>query len=207
MKEWILINKMGAYEVVKQFEKEVAQYAGAGYGVAVSSCTNALFLCCLYEKVRWVHIPKNTYPGVACSIIHAGAKVLFTNETWSGIYRLRPYDIYDSALRFQKKMHIWQSLYCLSFHAKKHLPIGRGGMILTDDHLAVEWLKRMRFDGRQEMPLKYDVINQPGWNMYMTPEQAARGLMLFDLVKDRELPDLPFAEQEYPDLSKMGAFK
>lgn len=197
----------GAYDVVDRFEREVAEYAGARYGVAVESCTNALFLCCKYKRVQWVHIPKHTYPGVACSIIHAGGKVCFTDEYWSGIYKLRPYDIYDSALRFQPNMHIIGSLYCLSFHAKKHLPIGRGGMILCDDKVAYEWLRRARYDGRRPMPLKCDNLDMLGWNMYMTPEQAARGLTLFDLMKDKELPDLPVEEQDYPDLSRYSIYR
>ena len=193
---------MSAYLVVRQFEETIARYAGAKFAVAVSSCTNALFLCCKYIGVQWVHIPKETYPGVAHSIVHAGGKVFFTNEAWSGIYSLRPYHIYDSALRFQKEMYILGTLYCLSFHAKKHLPIGRGGMILTDDFKAYQWFKRARFDGRQERPLNEDSLEVRGWNMYMTPEQAARGLMLFDTIKNKELEDLPVMEQGYPDLSK-----
>src|SRR3990172_12074217 len=122
--------------VIRQFEKTIANHCGAQYGVAVESCTAAIFLCCKYFNVRWVHIPKFTYPGVACSIIHAGGKVSFSNDTWSGIYRLYPYEIYDSALRFMRGMYIRGTFYCLSFHIKKHLPIGRGGMILCDDKKA-----------------------------------------------------------------------
>lgn len=195
------------YEVVRKFEEEIAEYAGSKYAVAVSSCTNALFLCCAYKKVRWVHIPKQTYPGVACSIIHAGGKAIFHNDGWSGIYKLYPYEIYDSALRFQKGMYIKESLYCLSFHAKKHLPIGRGGMILTDDIRAQMWLKRARFDGRGERPLSEDKFIMLGWNMYMIPEQAARGRMLFDTIKNKKFADLLVEEQGYPDLSKCEVYK
>ena len=38
----------------------------------------------------------------------------------------------------------------LSFHIKKQLPIGKGGMILTDDQQAVEWFKKARYEGRSE---------------------------------------------------------
>lgn len=196
-----------AYDIVRQFEQEIAAYAGAPLAVSVSSCTNALFLCCVYKQIQWVHIPRYTYPGVACSIIHAGGKVCFSNEVWSGIYKLRPYEIYDSALRFQRNMYIKGSLYCLSFHSKKHLPIGRGGMILLDDERAYRWLKRARFDGRGECSLSQDKLFMLGYNMYMTPEQAARGLMLFDLIKHKELSDLSVEEQEYPDLSLCEAYK
>jgi len=195
------------YEIVRAFEEKVAEYAGSKYAIAVSSCTNALFLCCLYKKVRWVHIPKHTYPGVACSIIHAGGKVSFHNEAWSGIYQLRPYEIYDSALRFERGMYIKDSLYCLSFHIKKHLPIGRGGMILTDSREAYIYFKAARFDGRNEVPLSEDKISMLGWNMYMTPPQAAKGLMLFNSLKRKKLKDLPVDDQGYPDLSKIEVYR
>ena len=55
--------------------------------------------------------------------------------------------------------------------------------------------------------LSEDNIKMVGWNMYMTPEQAARGLMLFDLIKNKDLPDLDSTKQGYPDLSKIEAYK
>jgi dTDP-4-amino-4,6-dideoxygalactose transaminase len=197
---------MNAYDIVNTFEETIAAYSGSRFGVAVESCTAALFLSCLYKQVQWAHIPKYTYPGVPCSIIHAGGKVCFTDEAWQGIYRLRPYEIYDSALRFQRGMYIRDSLYCLSFHAKKHLPIGRGGMILTDDKDAYKWLRKARFDGRNECSLKEDKIDMLGFNAYLTPEQAARGLMLFSNIENQHLEDLDVEAQGYPDLSKFQIY-
>lgn len=196
-----------AYEVVDRFEKTIAEYAGAKYAVAVDSCCNALFLSCVYLKVKRVIIPRFTYPGVACSIIHAGGEIKFSNDVWEGAYELAGYRIFDSALRFRQNMYIHHSFYCLSFHAKKNLPIGRGGMILCDDKRARDWLRRARFDGRNPVPLSQDKIEMVGWNMYMTPEQAARGLMLFDIVKDKPLLDLDRKSQGYPDLSGIKAYE
>lgn len=198
---------MSAYSIVKQFEQAIADYAGAPYAVAVSSCTAALFLCCVYKQVGLVRIPEYTYPGVACSVKHAGGKIDFAKKTWQGTYELEPYRIYDSALRFKRGMYVPGSMYCLSFHIKKHLAIGRGGMILLEDEIAYGWLKRARFDGRGEVPLSQDKIGDLGWNEYMTPEQAARGLMLFDMIKDKDLPDLPVEVQGYPNLSEVIAYK
>ncbi len=67
---------------------------------------------------------------------------------------------------------------CLSFHIKKKLGIGKGGMILTDDSTAVEWFKKARYEGRSEKFYKEDDIQSLGWNMYMTPQEAAQGLCL-----------------------------
>lgn len=192
-----------AYEPVRQFEKAIAEYCGSKYGIAVESCTFALFLCCKYLKVKTVYIPKHTYQGVPCSIIHAGGKVKFTEEKWYGAYQLNPYPIYDSAIRFKKNMYIPKSYYCLSFQYYKHIPIGRGGMILTDDFKMAEWMKRARFDGRGEVPRHLDNLKMLGWNGYMTPEQAARGRVLFEYIKDKDLPDLTI---DYLDLSKFKIY-
>lgn len=194
------------FAIVRKFEERIAEYAGSKFAVAVDSCCNALFLCCKYKRVDKVIIPYRTYPGVACSIINSGGRVNFREHSWDGIYELNPYGIIDGALRFKRGMYKG-GLHCLSFHAKKHLPIGRGGMILTDDIDAWWWLKKARFDGRSEVPLSEDTITSVGWNMYMIPEQAARGLTLFDLIKDKDLPDIDSTKQNYPDLSKIKAYQ
>ena len=192
---------MNPYDTIKEFEGVVAKYAGAPYGIAVDSCTNALLLACKYFNAKEVHLPKKTYVGVAFSVLHAGGKIIFDDYKWEGIYQLKPYPIYDSARRFKQRMYIPKSLYCLSFHWAKHIPIGRGGMILCDNKKATEWLKRARFDGRTEgVPPKEDVFDIPGYHFYMTPEQAARGLMLMNYIRDKKFKDIP--EYEYPDLSK-----
>jgi dTDP-4-amino-4,6-dideoxygalactose transaminase len=71
---------------------------------------------------------------------------------------------------------------CLSFHYKKHLPIGKGGAILTDDYDAYCWFKKMRYEGRSEISYWQDTINDVGYNMYMTPYEAAIGLSLMQNI-------------------------
>ena len=196
-----------AYESVVNFENSIAEYAGSRYAIAVETCTAALLLSCAYKKVKEVEIPKHTYVSVPCSIIHAGGKVKFRYEEWQGLYELKPYNIIDGALRFRKDMYVSGSLHCLSFHFKKLLPIGRGGMILTDDKDARDWLIKARFDGRTEgVPLTEDNFVL-GWNMYMLPEQAARGLQVFEFIKNKDLSDIDPKTQGYPDLSKFPAYQ
>lgn len=194
------------YNTIREFERQIAVWAGAKYGVAVESGSAALFLCCLYRKVGYTVIPARTYPSVPCAIINAGGYVGFEQRPWAGVYELSPYRIIDGALRFRQGMYEG-GLHCLSFHIKKNLPIGRGGMILTDDLEAIRWLKRARFDGRDEVPLPSDDLSMLGFNFYMSPDQAARGLELFNLIKDREIPDLDSTQQGYPDLSQLPVYQ
>lgn len=181
--------KYNPFEIVRMFEEEVAEYTNAPYAVAVDSCTNALFLACKYLQVQEVCIPKKTYLSVPQSIEHAGGKVVFTDLDWTGIYQLKPYPIYDAAKRFTSNMYEKGTFMCLSFHIKKLLPIGKGGMILTDDPEAVQWFKRARYEGRSEKNYMQDDITFAGWNMYMTPEEAARGLSMM-LNYPEHMPDL-----------------
>lgn len=195
--------KHNPYKIVQMFEEEVAEYTGSPYAVSVDSCTNAIFLCCKYLNVEEVTIPKKTYLSVPQSIIHAGGKVKFKDTEWQGIYKLEPYPIYDSAKRFTGDMYIPGTFMCLSFHIKKHLKIGKGGMILTDNKDAVDWFKKVRYEGRSEKRYFEDDIELLGWNMYMTPVEAAQGLMLmqnFPLVNE----DLP---EDYKDLTTNTIFK
>lgn len=196
-----------AYDVVRRFEAVIAEWAGARHGVAVESGTAAIFLSLYYTGARGreVTIPSRTYPSVPCSIIHAGGRVRFSDAPWAGVYELVPLGIVDGALRFRRGMYAG-GLHCLSFHAKKRLGIGRGGMVLTDDRWAAAVLRRLRFDGRDEVPLERDRLTSLGWNMYLQPEQAARGLQLFDFLKDQDLPDLDVEAQGYPDLSTCPAY-
>lgn len=197
------------YKIVQMFEEELAAFTGAPYAISIDSCTNAIFLCCTYLKVREVIIPSKTYLSVPQSIIHAGGEVIFDKtekaNSWSGIYQLKPYPIYDAAKRLKKRMYIDGTFMTLSFHIKKNLGISKGGMILTDNEEAAQWFKKARYEGRSEKNYKEDDITFLGWNMYMTPQQAAHGLALLQNY------DTKTTDQEesngYRDLTDFSVFK
>jgi dTDP-4-amino-4,6-dideoxygalactose transaminase len=193
------------FKIVEMFEEHIADYTGAPYAVAIDSCTNALFLCCKYLQVKEVVIPAKTYLSVPQSIIHAGGTVKFRDCDWNGIYQLEPYPIWDSAKRLTSGMYKPGTFMCLSFHIKKHLKIGKGGMILTDNADAVKWFKQARYEGRNEVPYKKDDIKVMGWNMYMTPVEAAMGLALMqnypEYMEDQPEPG------GYRDLREFEIFK
>jgi hypothetical protein len=182
--------------------------------------SNALFLALYYEKnikkslsSGKVDCPSKTYPSVPCEIIHAGLKVNFTpvkGDKIKGAYQLSPSNVWDSALRFDADMYIPGSHMCLSFTGPyKTLKLSKGGAILTDDYQAMLWFKRARFSGRRECSYHDDNFDMLGWNFYMMPELAARGLLMMSQFYnldgskkhnvDLELP--------YPDLSKFKIYK
>jgi len=205
-------NVNSAWGVVDLFEKKMAEYAGSKYAVSVDSCTDALYLCLKYlDASGTVILPSKTWISVPCSVIQSGCKVKFDNYTWTGAYQLKPYPIWDGAVRMKKGMYKPNTYHCLSFHIRKHIPIGKGGMILTDDKKAYDWFRTVRYEGRtmSEDGINYvlykkDVIKSQGWNMYMTPEQAARGLELLEKIED----DNPDQESSgtCKDLEKLGIY-
>ena len=209
----------GVYKITEDFEKSLSDYTGAPYVVTLDNQSNALFLTLYYEhnvknsiKSHTIGIPSRTYPSVPCEIIHAGLKVAFEpveGKTLRGSYRLNGSNIWDSALRFTADMYLPNTHMCISFTGPyKHFKLSKGGAILTDNHEAYLWFKRARYSGRRECSYHDDYFDMLGWNFYMMPELAARGLLLMNQFynldgtkKHNEDLELP-----YPDLSKFEIY-
>lgn len=204
----------GVHRITAEFEEALCKYTGAPYAACVDNQSNALFLALKYEGIegKEITIPARTYPSVPCEIIHAGGRVRFVpwpGKTLKGAYPLSGSRTWDSALRFTSGMYLIDTFMCLSFTGPyKHLKLSKGGAILTDDKAAYEWFKRARFSGRRECSYHDDTFDMLGWNFYMMPELAARGLLLITQFyecdgtpKDNE--DLEIA---YPDLSRFSVW-
>jgi TPR repeat protein len=129
--------------------------------------------------------------------------------TLKGAYELGNSNVYDSALRFTADMHLKGTHMCVSFTGPyKHFKLSKGGAILTDDEEAYSWFKRARYSGRNECSYHDDEFDMLGWNFYMMPELAARGVLLMGQFynmdgtkKHQEDLTLP-----YPDLSKFKIY-
>ena len=203
------------YNITKDFEQSLCDYTGAPYAVTIDNQSNALFLALMYENIKGqtIKIPSRTYPSVPCEIIHAGGRVEFKEVeglTLKGAYQLEPTKVWDSALRFTTGMYIPNTHKCISFTGPyKHLKLGKGGAILTDDYDAYKWFKRARYSGRNECSYHDDEFDMLGWNFYMMPEIASRGLLLMNQFYQldgtpKQNEDL---ELSYPDLSKFDIYK
>lgn len=183
-------------DVIDIFEKAIAEYCGAPYFVVTDSCTHAIELSLRYlihngQCGNEIMIPEHTYISVAMVIEKCGLGVKFYNQEWVGIYQLLDTDVIDSATRFTKGCYMDGFLQCLSFQQKKRLPIGRGGGILCSTKEQYDWLKWSSYDGR-DLTLPYDHpdhIKCMGYHYYMTPEDCARGLILFEELKDKAWED------------------
>lgn len=219
------------YAVVRQFEQALCEYTGAPYAVTTTSCTMALLLAVAWRlqtgpKPGWrlraedwpqmrfeVEIPRRTYVGVPMSIIHAGGRPSFRDEPWTGMYELRPLNIWDSARWLTSAMYSRVGaghMICLSFHTSKTLGDTQGGAILHDDAEADRCLRRMRFDGRTEgIVPKDDDFREIGYHCYMSADVAARLLHRLSMLPRHNEPLAwgPGTDSDYPDLSQLGIFR
>ena len=209
----------GIYKITREFELELAKYTGAKYAVTLDNMSNGLFLALYYENKiekninpKSITIPNRTYPSVPCEIIHAGLKVKWEKiptKTLTGAYQLKGSNVWDSALRFTSNMYIPNSHMCISFTGPyKHFKLSKGGAILTDNHEAYLWFKRARFSGRRECVYEDDNFDMLGWNFYMMPELAARGLLLmkqFYTIEGNPKHNEDITHP-YPDLSKFKIY-
>lgn len=205
----------GVHKITASFEDALCAYTGSKYAIALDNQSNALFLALTYEGVKGkeISIPSHTYPSVPCEIIHAGGIVKFlptTGNTLKGAYPLEGSRVWDSALRFTHNMYLPNTFMCLSFTGPyKHLKLSKGGAILTNDYKAYLWFKRARFSGRRECSYHEDNFDMIGWNFYMMPEIAARGLLLIQQFYDIEGNPIYNEDKElpYPDLSNFPIYK
>ena len=193
-------------EVVAQFEKEIASFYNAPYAVAVDCCTHAIELCLRYTKANNITIPSRTYLSVPMTAEKLGLDWEWKDENWKNFYQLGNTNIIDAAVLWRPNSYVKNTFMCLSFQFQKHLSLGRGGMILTDDKDAVLTLKKMSYDGRiPNIPWREQNVDMIGYHYYMTPETAQIGLnKLSDAIntKPREWPIT-----KWPDLRSMEIFK
>jgi len=194
------------FSLVEKFENTVANWFGAPYGVATDSCTHAIELCLRLKNIQTTACPKHTYLSVPMTFKKLGIKWSWTDEQWEDYYQLGNTNIIDAAVLWQQDSYIPRTLMCLSFQYKKHLSLGRGGMILVDNFQDYQQLVKMSYDGRdRSLPWSDQNISTIGYHYYMTPETAEIGLEKFNhLVK---IAPKKWNYQNYPNLSTMQVFK
>ena len=205
---------MNPHSITAAFEEALCDYTGAPYCVTVDNESNALFMALKHEGIegKEISIPSHTYPSVPCEIIWAGGKVVFEDSPrlLKGAYQLKPTNVIDSALHFTGDMYIPGTFMCLSFTGQwKHLRIGKGGAILTDNYAAYLWFKRFRYSGRRECSYHDDNLDMLGKNYYLPHILASIGLqqLLGFYNQDGTKKVMPDIELPYPDLSKFSIYK
>jgi perosamine synthetase len=231
---------------VAEFERDFAEYVGAPYAVAVSSCTTALHLALIVAGVKpgdEVLCPSLSFIATANAIVYAGATPVFVDIDKS-TYNIDPRCI-ESAItprtkailvvhqiglpaalaeigdiakrhglvviedaacaigseyRGQRIGSPYSSIACFSFHPRKILTTGEGGMITTADEEVASRMRRLRQHAmgisdlarHSSTSVMIESYEEVGFNYRMTDLQAAVGLVQLQrldgmLARRREL--------------------
>ena len=200
-----------SWDWVTHFENELAKYCGSQYAVACDSNSNALRLVLHYLNIKdeEITIPAHTYVSVPNQIILSGNRPKFKDIDWDGMYQLGKTQIVDAATALYEEMYkqYYDPYMILSFHFKKILNIGTGGMILTNDEKFEKWARPMIHDGRHKYTLyDEDQFECIGWHMYMTPEQAKRGLEIFNSNRIQDYNESVGGKWKYKDLREQKIY-
>jgi len=193
------------FKVVEEFEKQLAAFFNAPYAIAVDGCTHAIELCLRYTGATKITVPKHTYVSIPFLSDKLNIDLEWKDEDWSDYYYLTE-NVIDAAVLWKKDSYVPNTFMNISFQFKKHLKLGRGGVILCDDENAAIELKKMSYDGRlPSVPWRNQDIETIGYHYYMTPETAQLGIDL--LPKAIETEPAKWALHDWPDLTKLTVFK
>jgi len=195
------------WQVVDQFEKKLADFFGAPYAVVTDCCTHALELCfrIVDQFDQRVNVPVHTYMSVPMMLQNIGQPWQFVDNKWIDWYQLDPLPIIDAAFMWRKNSYQSGTLTCVSFQHKKHISIGRGGVIFTDNKVYYQRLQKLCRDGRDPcLSQNQDDVREIGYHYYMTPEDAARGILLFDQLKNQ--PSRIWSWDDYKILTSHSVF-
>jgi perosamine synthetase len=216
---------------VAEFERKFAEYVGAPYAVAVSSCTTALHLALLVTGIKpgdEVLCPSLSFIATANAIVHAGATPVFVDIDKS-TYNMDPKCI-ESAITPRTRAILvvhqiglpaalaeiseiasrhsllviedaacaigaeykgqrvglpYSSIACFSFHPRKILATGDGGMITTADEGLATRMRKLRQHAmsvsdvarHSSSKVLVECYDEVGYNYRMTDLQAAVGLV------------------------------
>jgi perosamine synthetase len=228
---------------VEEFEGNFADYVGAKYAVAVSSCTTALHLALIVAGIKSgdeVICPALSFIATANAIAYVGAKAIFSDvdpetynidpksaekliskktkailivhqmgfpadvEAFQRICRKYNLELIEDAAcaagssYHGKKIGSHSDLVCFSFHPRKVITTGDGGMITTSNKKYYERLKLLRQHGMSVNDrirhLSKTVVHEEyleiGYNYRLTDIQAAIGIKQLEkldwLVSERK---------------------
>lgn len=191
---------------VTLFEETIAEFFGAKYAIAVDCCTHGIELCLRHLAISNVTCPYHTYLSVPMTFEKLNLNWEFRDDQWSDFYYIGNSPIIDAAVLWKENSYISNTFMCLSFQFKKHLNLGRGGIILLDNAKSYTTIKKLRYDGRyDDVPWAEQDIDTIGYHYYMTPEIAELGLKKFYEVKN--LIPKKWSYKDYPNLKNMKVFQ
>ena len=195
-----------SFDIVSKFEKQIAEFYGAPYAVAIDSCTHGIEICLRQQNIKKIIVPTRTYISIPFLASKLNLEMEWDENEWSDYYYVGGTNIIDAAVYWKEGGYIPKTFMCLSFQFQKHLSLGRGGMILSDDKKSIDILKKMSYDGRvPDVPWRNQDIDTIGYHYYMTPETAQLGIDKFQEAVNKKPRQGVWTD--WPDLRNMEVFK
>ena len=190
-----------SFNLLFQFEADLAKYTGAPYVVLTDGCTHALELCFRYDRVEFCAFTPYTYLSILMLMRQLKIQYQFEDKgPWTGEYRFRKTRIWDSARLLRPDMYRSGQIQCVSFGHGKPLQLGKGGAILTDDPKLYEWASLARSDGRDLRiePWQDQKVFTQGYHYCPTLELCKLGLEKLTTI------DTEPKYYQYPDLRNIN---
>ena len=169
-------------KVREEYEHNIAEYVGAKYAVAVTSCTDGIFLALksLANPVICT-VPSLSTTRFLNAIMYARCRYdIIDDVNWVGneytLYEDESLKIIDSAQKFefgQFKQYNDNDVIIFSNYPTK--PVGglRGGVIVSNDEDRINWIRQASFFGEKFSINSWDgKLSFVGWQMYMDSIQA-----------------------------------
>ena len=142
----------------------MAKFFGSPYAVAVDCCTHGVELCLRYTEAEEIEVPKRTYISIPFLADKLGIDLVWKDENWTDYYYVTD-EVIDAAVLWQEGSYLPNTFMCVSFQFRKHLSLGRGGIILTDNEEAAIELRKMVYDGRlSDVPWREQNISTMGYH-------------------------------------------
>ena len=193
------------FNTITEFENRLAQFFGSPYAIATDCCTHGVELSLRYTGAQVIEVPKHTYLSIPFLAKKLNIELKWKDDNWRDYYYLTD-KVIDAAVLWKKDSYIPGTYMSISFQYQKHLSLGRGGVILTDDKIAAEELKKMSYDGRlPNIPWREQNITSIGYHYYMTPETAQLGLSKLENAINTQ--PRQWVIEDWPDLTNMKIFK
>jgi dTDP-4-amino-4,6-dideoxygalactose transaminase len=191
-----------SFDILFEFESDLARYTGAPYAVVTDGCTHAIELCMRYDITSFCEFTPFTYLSIPQLMHQLDISYHYRLEYWSsaGEYRFHNTRIWDSARRLEPGMYREGQMQCLSFGHGKPLQLGKGGAILLDSEADYRALSCMRSDGRdlRISPWQDQEVIYQGFHYCPTLETCTAGIAGLKQIK------VGITQQEYPDLRKIN---
>lgn len=189
------------FDILFQFEKDLASYTGSPYVVVTDGCTHGIELVLRHYRVKKVEFTAYTYLSIPQTMLNLGIEFKLIDEQWQGEYQFHGTNIWDSARRLEPGMYRAGQIQVLSFGHTKPMDLGgQCGAILLDDENAYWSLSRMRSDGRDLAikPWSEQKYFGPGFHYCPSLESCDLGI--------RTLPNIQPQSQKanYPDCRKIS---